>query len=74
MSELRGSVAAFRALNHNALHSLGYQIKRGRASSVLVRTNMEVFDRRCKKIVEMERTQNLQNLQNQQTKELWVID
>ena len=70
MSELRGSVDAFRALNHNALHSLAFQIKKRGLSRDEAKVNMKMFDRRCKKISELERTQNLQNLQNQQTKDL----
>lgn len=66
-----GSVGAFRALNHNALHSIAFQVKRGGLPRGGVSANMKEFDSRCRRIVKLRQTGNLQNLQNQHLSELW---
>lgn len=68
-----GSARALRAINHNSLHSLRFQVKRGGLLPYEAEVNMTEFDRRCRKIVELEATGNRQNLQNQQVQEMWVI-
>lgn len=73
MTKPKGSAKAFRSLNHNALQSLAFQIKRGGLCSGEAQRNMNEFDRRCREIVKLQPTGNLQNLQNLQKKDLWEI-
>lgn len=67
-----GSVRALRAINHNSLHSLRFHARRGGLFSGEAAANMAEFDRRCRKIVEIEATESQQNLQNLQKLEMWV--
>lgn len=68
-----GSARALRAINHNSLHSLRFHARRGGLFLGEAAANMAEFDRRCRKIVEIEAAENRQNLQNQQVQEMWVI-
>jgi hypothetical protein len=72
MGDSKGSVRALRAINHNSLHSLKFQIGRGGLFDGEARANMEVFDQRCKAIAMAEHASDQQNLQNLQRQELWV--
>lgn len=72
MRDEGATIRLLEALNHNCLHSLRFQAKRGGLFDGEVQKNMRVFDERCRELSEMKRTTNLQNLQNLQMQEMWV--